>query len=314
MHTTPSAPSDEALIKAKAQSLGFYTCGIARAEAIPASEYTQLELWLKQGKQGEMTYLERHLDLRRDPRLLVPGTETIIMVAMNYYPHIHQPEGMLKVARYAYGRDYHKVIKKRLNQLLAYIQSEIAPECTGRAFADSAPLLERYWAEQAGIGWRGKHGLIIIPRAGSYFVLGALLISLKLEPDTPLPRHCGSCKRCLEACPTKALTSAYSMDARSCISYLTIEQRGEIPEALAPKLGGRLFGCDACQEACPWNRLARPTEVVDFAPRPSILSLTVEGIERMSEEDFERHFAGSPLRRAGLNGLKRTLRALDTNS
>lgn len=303
----------EAEIKAEALRLGFSACGIAKAEAVPASEYQAVEQWVQDGLHGAMHYLERNAELRRDPRLLQEGTRSLIMVAMNYYPQELQAPEQPQFAYYAYGRDYHKVVKKRLDQLLSYIQSHIDASATGRSFADSAPLLERYWAVQAGLGWRGKHGLLIIPRAGSYFVLGALLISLDLEADSPQPNRCGACSRCLEACPTGALLDSGYMDARKCISYLTIEQSSEIPQYLAECMGNRIYGCDACQQVCPWNRYARPTQVEDFAMRSAVREAHSELIERMSDNEFSVSFAGSPIRRAGLEGLKRSLRAIRKN-
>lgn len=308
------AESREALIKAEALRLGFDACGIAQAEAVPETEYARIEEWLSMGMQGDMSYLERNSDLRRDPRLLFEGTQSLIMVAMNYYPEQKQSPEQPQVAYYAYGRDYHRVVKKRLDQLLKFIQTNIDEGAMGRSFADSAPLLERYWAVKAGLGWRGKNGLLIIPGAGSYFVLGALLTSLPLEADSPQPNRCGSCRRCLDACPTKALFDGGLMDARRCISYLTIEQDREIDPELAEQMGNRLYGCDVCQEVCPWNRFARPTRVEDFAPRPIIHSLNTELIERMQDEDFALAFAGSPIKRAGLSGLKRSLRAISRKS
>lgn len=300
------------MIKAEALRLGFYACGIARAGAVEASEYEAIENWVASGQHGTMTYLERNHDLRRDPRLLLWGTESIIMVAMNYYPRELQPSDAPQFAYYAYGRDYHRVVKKRLDQLLAYIQTLYTEPVLGRSFADSAPIVERYWAVQAGLGWRGKHGLLIIPGAGSYFVLGTLLVSVALAPDTPQANRCGSCSRCLEACPTEALSAPGLMDARKCISYLTIESSAEIPAELAPKLGKRLYGCDACQQVCPWNRFARPTTEPDFAPRESILRASWEGIAHMTESDFAQAFAGSAVKRTGLTGLHRSLRAISS--
>lgn len=298
------------MIKAEALRLGFSACGIAKADAVPNEEYSLIEQWLNDGYHGNMSYLERNADLRRDPRLLVEGTQSIIMVAMNYYPSELQDTQAPQFAYYAYGRDYHKVVKKRLDLLLAYIRTHIDDSCTGRSFADSAPLLERYWAVQAGLGWRGKNSLLIIPHAGSYFVLGALLISTVLSPDSPQPNRCGKCTRCLDNCPTKALLGAGYMDARRCISYLTIEQADEIPNELAEKMGNRLYGCDTCQQVCPWNRYASPTTVEDFAPRAAILSIQAHILEQMQEADFSLHFAGSAVKRAGLSGLKRSLRAI----
>lgn len=299
-----------AQIKAEALRLGFSACGIARATTVREDEYKCVEAWVQEGFHGTMSYLERNTELRRDPRLLLPGTRSLIMVAMNYYPTELQPKEAPQFAYYAYGRDYHKVVKKRLDNLLSFIRSICGKEVEGRSFADSAPLLERYWAVEAGLGWRGRHGLLIIPGAGSYFVLGALLINIDLPPDSPQPNRCGKCRRCLDACPTQALLGDGLMDARRCISYLTIEQSEEIPTELAERMDNRLYGCDACQEVCPWNRYAKPTTIEDFSPRAAILQMRADLLEAMTEEGFSLAFAGSPVKRAGLSGLKRSLRAI----
>ncbi|MDO4691859.1 MAG: tRNA epoxyqueuosine(34) reductase QueG [Porphyromonadaceae bacterium] len=300
-------------IKAEAIRLGFSACGIARAEATPDALRESYEAWIAQGFNGEMSYLERNAELRQDPRVLVPGTRSLIVVAMNYYPQTFQPEHLPQFAYYAYGRDYHKVVKKRLDQLLDFIRREIAPEVSGRAFADSAPILERYWAHRAGLGWIGKNGLLIIPKAGSFFFLGELLVNIDLVPDEPMASRCGACTRCLDSCPTKALLAPGVMDARRCISYLTIEQDEEIPHELAELMGARIYGCDACQTCCPWNRFARPTQVEDFRLRTHLLTLDSEALEQMQQEEFDVHFAGQAIRRAGLSGLKRSLRAIRRN-
>ncbi len=298
------------LIKAEALSLGFSVCGVAKAGEVPNEVCQHYDEWLEKNFHGNMSYLERNKELRRDPRKLVEGTRSVIMVAMNYYPKVKRDENSPKIAYYAYGRDYHKVVKKRLDKLLKFIKEHINEEADGRSFADSAPIMERYWAVQAGLGWIGKNGLLIIPKLGSFFVLGVLLLNLELEADKEMPNRCGPCVRCIKSCPTSALLGNGVMDARRCVSYLTIENKDEIPKELADKLGDRLYGCDTCQEVCPWNRLARPTEVEDFHPKEAILSLDYETIEKMENDEYEQLFAGSPIRRAGLEGLKRSLRAI----
>lgn len=298
------------LIKAEAERLGFGACGFAEAGRVPSEVTERYDSWVALGYHGEMSYLERNRELRQDPRLLLEGTKSLIMVALNYYPEQRPPSQLPKVASYAYGRDYHKVVKKKLDRLLHYIKEQIAPEVSGRAFADSAPILERYWAEQAGIGWVGKNGLLIVPKLGSYHVLGSLLVDIDLPWGKPMAERCGSCRRCLDACPTEAFVAPRMMDARRCISYLTIEQRGEIPRELAERMGDRLYGCDACQEQCPWNRRAQSSREQDFALRGVLKTLDYEAVETMSEEEFDRLFAGSPIRRAGIEGLRRTVRAL----
>ncbi len=300
-------------IKAEALSLGFSVCGVARAGLVPDEVCRHYDKWLEKNYHGSMSYLERNKELRRDPRKLVEGTRSIIMVAMNYYPKVKREEGSPKIAYYAYGRDYHKVVKKRLDKLLKFVQEYIDKGAEGRSFADSAPIMERYWAVQAGLGWIGKNGLLIIPKLGSFFVLGVMLINLDLEPDEEMPNKCGPCERCIKSCPTSALLGGGLMDARRCVSYLTIENKDEIPQELAEKLGDRLYGCDTCQEVCPWNRLARPTEIEDFQPKDFLLGLDYDTIEGMELEEYNQLFAGSPIRRAGLDGLKRSLRAIKKN-
>lgn len=291
-------------IKAEAIRLGFNICGIARANRVPDEVYEGYLAALESGYHGKMQYLERNEELRRDPRKLFEGCQSLIMVAMNYYPHEVQPLEHPQFAYYAYGRDYHRVVKKRLDALLDFIRRELDPDVQGRSFADSAPILERYWAEQAGLGWIGKHGLLIIPQAGSYYFIGSLLVSLPLEPDMPQPNRCGTCRRCLEACPTGALIAPKLMDARRCISYQTIESPDEIPLELSSKFGGKVYGCDDCQKACPWNRFARPTKEKDFALRPGLKELTYAGVEAMTAERFNEIFAGSAVRRISLEKLK----------
>lgn len=300
-------------IKAEALRLGFSACGIAQAGAVPEAILQEYDSWIETGYHGDMDYLARNRELRSDPRVLLPGTKTLIMVAMNYYPETKQAPEAPQFAYYAYGRDYHKVVKKRLDQLLAYMRSELQLPVTGRAFSDSAPIMERYWAEQAGLGWRGKNSLLIIPRAGSYFVLGELLIDIELPTDSPMRNLCGRCERCQTSCPTDAFLEPGRIDARRCISYLTIEQKGEIPPELREHMGRRVYGCDACQQCCPWNRYARPTAIADYTPREALLSLSPEELEAMSEEEYLALFAGTAVKRAGLAGLQRTMRDLRNN-
>jgi len=302
-----------AAIKAEALRLGFSACGVARAGRVPEEVLKEYDSWIETGYHGDMEYLARNRELRADPRLLLEGTRSLIMVAMNYYPAEKQHPDAPQFAYYAYGRDYHKVVKKRLDQLLHYMRQELGLEVEGRAFSDSAPIMERYWAERAGLGWRGKNSLLIIPRAGSYFFLGELLVDLELPEDEPMRNMCGRCERCLKACPTEAFLSPGRLDARRCISYLTIEQKGEIPPELAERMGRRVYGCDACQQCCPWNRYARPTTIEDYKPREALLSLSPEELEAMTEEEYLALFAGSAVKRAGLSGLQRTIRSLRDN-
>lgn len=304
----------EEKIKAEAIRLGFAVCGIAEADEVPNDVYSAYLSALSRGYQGTMSYLERNEHLRRDPRLLMEGCRSVIMVAMNYYPNSFQEDHLPQFAYYAYGRDYHKVLKKRLDALLKFIQEHIDPSTYGRSFTDSAPILERYWAQQAGLGWLGKHGLLIVPQSGSYFFLGCLLVSLPLRADQPQPNRCGSCTRCLDGCPTKALIAPGLMDARRCISYLTIESQENIPKHLASLMLGKIYGCDDCQKVCPWNNCSKGTTIEDFALRPILRDLSYEAIEQMTQTDFDTAFAGSAIRRISLQKLQATAQSIRPNT
>lgn len=297
-----------ALIKAEAHRLGFMACGIARAEFL-ANEAPRLEQWLRQGKQGAMHYMANHFDLRLDPRKLMPGARSVISLAFNYHapPQQRDPDAP-KLSTYAYGRDYHKVLRKRLKPLMQYIVQQWG-DVSLRAFVDSAPVMEKAWAQRAGVGWIGKHANIIRQGAGSWFFLCELITDLELEPDAPAMDHCGTCRRCVDACPTDAITP-YGVDGSRCISYLTIELKNSIPQEFAGKMDGWAFGCDVCQQVCPWNRFATPHAEPEFAPKPELLALTADEWHGMTEVVFDRLFEGSAVKRAKFAGLQRTLRFL----
>lgn len=294
-----------ALIKAKAHELGFLACGVARAGFLEA-EAPRLEHWLRQGKHGTMGYMERNFDLRLDPTKLVPGARSVISLAYNYFtPPQQRDTEAPKLSTYAYGRDYHKVVKKRLKPLVAFIHEQFgAVEL--RAFVDSAPVLEKAWAERAGIGWRGKHTNVIRQGAGSFFFLCELIIDLELEPDAPATDHCGTCRRCIDACPTEAITP-YGVDGSRCISYLTIELKESIPQEFAGRMDNWTFGCDICQQVCPWNRFSTPHTEPEFQPKAELIGLSAEEWHGMSEVVFERLFEGSAVRRTKYAGLRRNL-------
>lgn len=294
-----------ALIKAKAHELGFLACGVARAGFLE-DEAPRLEQWLRQGKHGTMGYMERNFDLRLDPTKLVPGARSVISLAYNYFTPLQQqdPEAP-KLSTYAYGRDYHKVVKKRLKPLIAFIGEQFGA-VDMRAFVDSAPVLEKAWAERAGIGWRGKHTNVIRQGAGSFFFLCELITDLDLEPDAPATDHCGTCRRCIDACPTNAITP-YGVDGSRCISHLTIELKGAIPEEFAGKMAGWAFGCDICQQVCPWNRFATPHAEPEFTPKAEVMGLTAEEWHGMTEVIFDHLFEGSAVKRAKYAGLRRNL-------
>lgn len=300
-------------IKKKAQEIGFDACGIAQVTAAD-SEALFFDRWLKKGNHAGMTYLENHREIRLNPAGLVEGAKTVISVALNYYPSQKLPPETPHIAYYAYGKDYHFVVKEMLNDLWNALfppaETGQAETRTARFFTDSAPILERYWAWKAGLGWIGKNTNLIIPGKGSFFFLGEIVTSLEADHyDTPQKNRCGRCSRCLEACPTGALEAPRRLNARKCLSYLTIENRGDIPAAQATCLGNRLYGCDTCQEVCPWNRFARPTRVEAFRPSEELLHLNREKIDRMTEEDYRRIFARSAVKRAKYEGLIRTREA-----
>lgn len=294
-------------IKAKAHELGFLACGVARAGFLE-EEAPRLEQWLREGRQGAMGYMARHADLRLDPRKLVPGAKSVISLAYNYHTPPRQADpGAPKLSTYAYGRDYHKVVKKRLKPLIAFITERFG-EVALRAFVDSAPVLEKAWARRSGIGWMGKHTNIIRQGAGSYFFLCELITDLELAPDAPATDHCGTCRRCIDACPTDAITP-YGVDGSRCISYFTIELKDAIP-AEAGDFRNWAFGCDICQQVCPWNRFSTPHREPEFAPKPELMALTADEWHGMTEVLFDRLFEGSAVKRTKFSGLQRNLRHL----
>lgn len=296
------------LIKEKALEIGFDACGFAKAEGVEEKDILSLKSWLDNNYHGEMGYMANHFDKRTNPIALVEGAKSIISVSLNYYPYQKQLESVPQFAYYAYGKDYHDIVKDKLHQLLNYIQT-INPNITGRAFCDTAPLLERYWAMKAGLGFIGKNSLLIIPKKGSYFFLGEIVIDAGLDYDTPCTLSCGRCTRCLNACPTNALISPAVVNAQRCISYQTIENKGEIDSNIIPYMSNRFYGCDICQQVCPWNRYARPHKTEEFNPSEAFLSLDEARIENLSIEEYQEIFKGSAVKRAKLSGLKRNLNA-----
>lgn len=288
-------------IKAEATRLGFDLCGIAKAGAVSEESAEYCKEWVKQGKNGTMQYLERNFDKRCNPTLLVEGCKSIIVVAMNYFP-TNEIEG---ISHYAQGTDYHKAVKDRLFMLLKSI-NEKAP-CHGRAFCDSAPVLERYWAVQAGLGWIGRNHQLIIPNKGSYFFLGELLVDIEFEYDTPFTaNHCGNCNKCIEKCPTSALRRE-GFDARKCLSYLTIEHRGELPEDIGEKMGNCFYGCDRCQTECPHNRFATPNCTPELQPKPELLQMTKKRWHSLTKEEYDILFKKSAVERCGYEQLMRNI-------
>jgi epoxyqueuosine reductase len=299
-----------ALIKEEAQRLGFMDCGISRAGFLE-EEAPRLEEWLSRGYQGSMQWLANHFDKRLDPTSLVPGAKSVVSVLMNYYPEEQQkdPEAP-KIAKYAYGEDYHFVVKHRLKSLLNFIREEIG-EVDGRAFVDSAPVMERAWAARSGLGWIGKHGLLLSKAAGSFYFLGELIIDLELEPDQPTTDHCGSCTRCIDACPTDAIVAPEVLDSNKCISYLTIELRDAIPSGFKDQMENWAFGCDICQDVCPWNRFSSPTKEERFKPHEEMLGMAQQDWHEITEEVFQKIFKKSAVKRAKYAGFRRNLKFLE---
>lgn len=296
-----------ALIKAEALRLGFMQCGIAKADFLE-EEAPRLENWLKNQHHGEMNYMENHFDKRLDPRLLVDDAKSVISLTLNYYPESQQqdPEAP-KISKYAYGMDYHLVIKEKLFQLLNFISEEIG-EVSGRAFVDSAPVLDRAWAKRAGIGWIGKNSNLINKKSGSFFFLAELIVDLELEYDQPFQTdHCGTCTKCIDACPTDAILSPFIIDAKKCISYLTIELREEIPKSFNDKMENWMFGCDICQDVCPWNRFSAPHTEPQFQANQTLLQMKKEDWMDITEDVFKTIFKNSAVKRTKFKGLTRNI-------
>ena len=295
-----------AWIKVKAKELGFASVGISKAAEL-THEAPRLEAWLKEGMHGEMAYMEGNFDKRLDPRKLLPGTRSVVSLLFNYHnPNKPADPAAPQIAQYAYGEDYHFVLKWKLKELLKWMRAEWG-EVGGRVYVDSAPIMERAWAQKAGLGWIGKHSLLLNKHAGSYFFLAEMLLDLDLEPDGEVVDHCGTCTRCIDACPTDAIIKPYVVDGSKCISYFTIELRGAIPEPARGHMDNWMFGCDICQEVCPWNRHATPTTEPRFAPHPRLLDMSKSDWEDLTEDVFREVFRDSAVKRTGLEGLKRNV-------
>ena len=297
------------LIKAEAKRLGFLSCGISKADFLE-EEAPRLERWLGRNMNGEMRYMENHFDKRLDPRLLVEDAKSVISVLLNYYPEKTQDDGTYKISRYAYGQDYHHVIKARLRQLLEFIEENIG-EVNGRAFVDSAPVLDKAWAAKSGLGWIGKNSNLLTQQLGSYYFIGELIVDLPLDYDSPTTDHCGSCTACLDACPTQAIVEPYVVDGSKCISYFTIELKNEIPNYVKGQFDDWIFGCDICQEVCPWNRFSKPHKEPLFNPHPELLSMTKKDWEEITESVFQKVFKKSAVKRTKYAGLKRNIKFLE---
>ena len=298
------------LVKQLATELGFSFCGIAQATKLD-DDARRLESWLSNGMQGTMHYMERYFDLRIDPRQLVPGAKSVITLLLNYFPKEKQDAKIPKISKYAYGKDYHEVIRGKLNKLIELIKINVG-EIHGRGFVDSAPVLERTWAQRSGLGWVGKNGNLINKQMGSFFFIATLITDLDLEPDDPFVKdYCGTCTRCIDACPTEAILPGKIVDGSKCISYFTIELKEMlIPAEMKGKFENWMFGCDICQDVCPWNRFSKPTNEIEFTPLPEILNLSTKEWETMTEEKFKRIFENSAVSRSKFKGIQRNLKFL----
>ena len=296
------------LLKNTAQQLGFSFVGVSKAEFMEL-EARRLEAWLNKGFHGHMGYMERNFDKRVDPTKLVPGSKSVVSLLYNYHTTASQTDpDAPKISKYAYGKDYHYVIKDKLKNLVNILQEEVG-EIQGRVFVDSAPVLERDWAKRSGIGWVGKNTMLIHPKAGSYFFLAELIIDLELVPDGPMKDYCGTCRRCIDACPTDAISpNGYFMDGSKCISYLTIELKEAIPDEFKGKMENWMFGCDICQEVCPWNRFSKSHNEPAFEPHPDLLELKKEDWLELTEEVFKTIFKGSAVKRTKFAGLQRNIK------
>ncbi|MEY8868621.1 tRNA epoxyqueuosine(34) reductase QueG [Meridianimaribacter flavus] len=296
------------LIKEESKRLGFLSCGISKAEFLEA-EAPRLEKWLNANMHGEMRYMENHFDKRLDPTKLVDGSKSVVSLLLNYFPSQTQNTESYKLSKYAYGTDYHFVIKDKLKQLLQFIQDEIG-EVSGRAFVDSAPVLDKAWAAKSGLGWIGKHSNLLTQKVGSFYFIAELIIDLELDYDTPTTDHCGSCTACIDACPTEAIVRPYVVDGSKCISYLTIELKDNIPSDFKNKTDDWMFGCDVCQDVCPWNRFSKPHNEPLFNPHPELLEMTKKDWDEITEDTFKKVFKKSAVKRVKFEGLQRNIKFL----
>jgi len=284
------------------------SCGISKAGFLE-QEAPRLEAWLNQNRHGQMQYMENHFDKRLDPTKLVEGSKSVISLLLNYYPQQLQRDDSYKISKYAYGTDYHFVIKDKLKELLHCIQEQVG-DVHGRAFVDSAPVLDKAWAAKSGLGWIGKHSNLLSKQAGSFYFIAELIVDLDLDYDTPVTDHCGSCTACIDACPTQAIVEPYEVDGSKCISYFTIELKNEIPSSVSGQFDDWMFGCDVCQDVCPWNRFSKAHKEPLFDPHPDVLSNSKKDWEEITKEVFSEIFKKSPLKRTKFEGLRRNIEFL----
>lgn len=293
------------LIKSEAKRLGFLSCGISKAEFLEV-EAPRLEKWLNNNMHGQMSYMQNHFDKRLDPTLLVDDSKSVISLLLNYYPEQKQSDQSYKLSKYAYGKDYHEVIKSKLKELTHYIQTEIGA-VSGRAFVDSAPVLDKAWAAKSGLGWIGKHSNLLTQKVGSFYFIAELIIDLDLEYDTIVSDHCGTCTACIDACPTQAITEPYVVDGSKCISYFTIELKDQLPNTMKGQFDDWMFGCDVCQDVCPWNKFSKPHSEPLFNPHPELLDMTKKDWDEISEDVFQKVFQKSAVKRTKFSGLQRNI-------
>ena len=296
------------VIKAESKRLGFLSCGISKAGFLE-QEAPRLENWLNQNMNGQMSYMENHFDKRLNPTLLVDGAKSVISLLLNYYPSELQNQESYKISKYAYGQDYHYVIKEKLKELLFFIQAEIG-EVSGRAFVDSAPVLDKAWAAKSGLGWIGKNSNLITQKTGSFYFIAELIVDLDLEYDTATTDHCGTCTACLDACPTEAIVAPYVVDGSKCISYFTIELKDNLPQDMKGKFDDWMFGCDVCQDVCPWNRFSKPHSEPLLKASPEILKFSKSDWDEITHDTFQQVFKNSALKRSKFEGVLRNINFL----
>lgn len=295
-------------IKTEAKRLGFLSCGISKADFLEV-EAPRLEKWLNNNMNGEMSYMANHFDKRLDPRLLVEGSKSVISLLLNYYPEETQIDDSYKISKYAYGQDYHHIIKTKLRQLQEFITEEIG-EVDGRAFVDSAPVLDKAWAAKSGLGWIGKNSNLLTQQVGSFYFIAELIVDLELEYDHAVTDHCGTCTACIDACPTQAIVDPYVVDGSKCISYFTIELKNELPNEMKGSFDDWMFGCDVCQDVCPWNRFSKPHSEPLFNPNPDLLSMAKKDWEEITVDVFQKVFKKSAVKRTKFDGLARNIEFL----
>ena len=305
-----SPEKNSELIKNEARRIGFSACGISKAEFLE-DEAPRLEKWLNENRHAQMSYMENHFDKRLDPTKLVHGAKSVISLTYNYFTSKKQTEAKApKLSKYAYGNDYHFVVKKKLNELFSYIESEIG-EVSGRVFVDSAPILEKSWAVKSGLGWIGKNTNLITKKQGSFFFIAEIISDLDLKVDAPVTDHCGTCTACIDACPTDAIIQPHMLDGSKCISYFTIELKNEIPKEVQGKFENWMFGCDICQDVCPWNRFSVEHREKEFDPKEELLTMTGDQWREITKETFDKIFSKSPVKRTKYKGLKRNIHFLN---